>query len=551
MTADGVSPARLLHLAMAALVATAALGVWPAAERVSAVAHAQAVALGGVAYVGCWAIARQRAWRAAALGVVLLVSTLCAAYFILQYRHLAEPEAKVAMLDAVGRALSRPFPRLGSWTPFANSLATLLEGTVAVAVGLVLARGAAATRAWAAVAAAVLLTACVVSASRGSWLAVAASLALFAAPARLLRLLPLAAALAGVVVLAVLASAVGGGTPWWMRVAGLAGRPDRLDVYLQALTLVRDLPFTGLGAGDQFSAAVSKYVLLIQVPFITYAHNLTLQLWLAWGLAGLGAWWALAAATVVAAAAGESAGLGRRFRGVWAGLVAIHLHGLSDARQFVDLWTWAPFFVLAGLLAGYVSRSECRLSRRVAWAPLAVAAATALAVVVGRGDPLAAWQANLGALAQGRADHRVASGSNGAGERAAAAARFERALVFDPDDGPALRRLGMLALDAGQHADATRWLARAWAVEPSHAPTRKAYGLAAVWNGDTALAAQLLAPVPGMADELTTYSRWRHQRGEIPLAVAAARASLAIAPDQPEVAGWLAQLAREAVPPVR
>jgi hypothetical protein len=72
-----------------------------------------------------------------------------------------------------------------------------------------------------------------------------------------------------------------------------------------------------------------------------------------------------------------------------------------------------------------------------------------------------------------------------------------------------------------------------------------------VWSGDTALAAQLLAPVPGMADELSTYSRWRHQRGEIPLAVAAARASLAIAPDQPEVTGWLAQLAREAVPPSR
>jgi hypothetical protein len=138
-------------------------------------------------------------------------------------------------------------------------------------------------------------------------------------------------------------------------------------------------------------------VLLIQVRFITYAHNLTLQVWLAWGLAGLCAWWALAAASLVAADAGERAGLGRRFRGVWAGLLAIHLHGLSDARQFVDLWTWAPFFVLTGVLAGYVSRSECRLSRRTAWSPPAVAVAVALAVIVGRGHPLAAWQANLGA----------------------------------------------------------------------------------------------------------------------------------------------------------
>jgi hypothetical protein len=109
----------------------------------------------------------------------------------------------------------------------------------------------------------------------------------------------------------------------------------------------------------------------------------------------------------------------------------------------------------------------------------------------------------------------------------------------------------MLALDAGRHADASRWLARAWTAEPGHAPTRKAYGLAAVWSGDTALAAQLLAPVPGMADELSTFSRWRHQRGEIPLAVAAARTSLAIAPDQPEVASWLATLERETVLPSR
>jgi hypothetical protein len=123
--------------------------------------------------------------------------------------------------------------------------------------------------------------------------------------------------------------------------------------------------------------------------------------------------------------------------------------------------------------------------------------------------------------------------------------------VFDPDDGPALRRLGMLALDAGRHTDADRWLARAWAVEPGHVPTRKAYGLAAVWSGDTALSAQLLAPVPGMADELSTYSRWRHQRGEIPLAVAAARTSLAIAPDQPEVAAWLSSLERQTAAPTR
>lgn len=544
----GVSAAWPLHIAMAAVVATAAIAVWPAAEQPSAIAHAQAVALGGIAYVLSWAVARRRAWRGVAVGVTVALAALCAGYYVLQYQHVAPADAKIAILDGIGRAMSRPVPRLGTWAPFGNSLATLLEGTVAVAIGLALARGSAATRVWSTVASVVLLAACALTASRGSWLAVAVSLSLFAVPVRLARRLPLVALAAGVVLLAVVATAAGAGTPWWIRWAGLAGRPDRLDVYVQALSLVRDVPFTGLGAGDQFSAAVSKYVLLIQVPFITYAHNLTLQLWLAHGLAGLCAWWALAAASVLAVATGERAGLGRRFRGVWAGLAAIHLHGISDARQFVDPWTWAPFFVLTGLLAGCVSRSECRMPGRAAWSPLAVAAAIALAVVVGRGAPLAAWQANHGALAQARADHAFDHGGDGAADRAVAAARFERALVFDPDDGPALRRLGMLALDESRHADALRWLARAWAGEPGHLPTRKAYGLAAVWAGDPALAAQLLAPIPGIADELSTYSRWRHQRGELALALSAARTSLTIAADQPEVASWLAQLERQAQP---
>ena len=59
-----------------------------------------------------------------------------------------------------------------------------------------------------------------------------------------------------------------------------------------------------------------RYVLLIQVPFITYAHNLTLQLWLAYGLFGLAAWYGLAAATAVA---GGRRGAGRAWAAAFAG----------------------------------------------------------------------------------------------------------------------------------------------------------------------------------------------------------------------------------------
>lgn len=542
---EGMSPAWALHAAMAAVVLSAALAVLPAADRESAAEHAWTLALGGAAYGAACAAGRFSAARTVVITALVGAAAAVSLYYVAQYRYLAPLEAKVSAVDALGRALSGSLRRVGSWAPFANSLGTLLEGMVAVAAGLALARGPALLRAVAAAAAVLILLACTLTASRGTWMAVAVSLALVAAHRHLLRWnLALAGAVLAVL-LAVVASAVDAGTPWWIRWAGAAGRPDRVEVYAHAVSLLRDVPFTGLGGGEQFAAAVSKYVLLIQVPFITYAHSLLLQVWLAYGVLGLAAWCALGGAVIVAAVAGERARLGRRFRGLWAGVLAVHVHGLSDARQFVDGWTWAPFFLLTGVVAGYVSRPECRLPRGAVLAPLGVAAAVVAAVLVGRGDPLAAWATNRGALAQARADAAAPSGVEARAQRAAADAFFAQALMLNPDEGPALRRRGQLALDEGRHADAVRLLARAWAVEPDHPATRKAYGLAAVWAGDTALAARVLAPVPGIADELTTWSRWRHERGERALAVAAARASLAVAPDQPQVAAWLDGLEAE------
>ena len=543
----GVSPAIGVHVAMAAFVASAMAGVWPAADGASAAAQAQVIQMGGAAYLAAWVLARRRSWRQAVLVAIAAAGAVFGLWVILQYRYLAPPEVKLAALDAIGRAVSAPFPQLVRWAPFANSTATLLEALVAVAAGLALGHGSPVRRVSSGAAAIVMAAACFLTASRGAWMAVAASLAALAGYQLVARWRLAIALTAAAAVLGVVAGTVAGGTPWWMSWAALAGRPDRLDVYGYAAALLRDMPVTGLGGGDQFAAAVSKHVLLIQVPFITYAHNLTLQLWLAFGLAGLAAWAALAAATAVAVGAGEAAGLGRRFRGVWAGLLAVHVHGLSDARQFIDPWTWAPFFVLTGVLAAAVGKPECRVRAATAWSPLAIALGVVLAAGLGRGAPAAAWQVNAGAVAQGKSDRAVGRDDDTrSGERARAVAHFERALQAQPDDGPALRRLGLLALDEDRHVEALRLLARAWAAEPGHLPTRKGYGLAAVWAGDIELAADVLAPVNGIGDELITWSRYRRDRGELPAAVAAARTALAIEPEQRDVAAWLAQLEREA-----
>lgn len=546
--AGGPAAAIVLHAAVAAFVATGLVGLWVAPDRAAAAASLRMFALGGVVHAVIWLGGRRSPWhRVMPLGAVA-VGTLAAAYFLTQYRHLVT-DAKVSLAHALGRAISAFTPALGWWSPQTNTVGTLLDGLLCLACGMALGRGPAAVRAGAGGAAAVMALGLVVSASRGSWLAVLAALAVAAAVAAPGRKIPPAVA-GGVVtvgVLAVVASAVAPGVPWWMRLAAQVDRPDRLEVYQHALTLVRDTPFTGLGAGDAFARALSSYALLIQVPYLTYAHNLALDLWLEHGLPGLAAWWALAAALAAAAVAGERAGLGWRFRGTWAGLLAIYLHGLTDARPSVDGWLWLPCFALTGLLAAQLSRYGVRVPRAWALAPPLVALAVAGAAIAGRGSAGAAWHANLGAVAQARAEWFAGRGDPRAPHaEGEARAQFARALELDPGDGPALRRLGLLDLASGHDDEAVRHLAGAWRDDAGNFTTRKAYGLAAVWTGDLDLAARLLTPVPGMPEELNTWSTWRASRGERALAIAAARVSLRLAPGQPATVDWLRRLEADA-----
>ena len=541
-TAGGIAVGPGIHVAMAAFLASTTVGLWAAPERGSALVTAQTIAAGVAAYAGIAWAGRRRAGVVTAVQMLLVVgTTLAALYFLTQYRHLAF-DAKLPAIHALALRISARFPQWDIWTPFPNSVATLLEGAFGAALGLALSRrGSLGTRGVAVVAAIVLGVVLAAAASRGSLLAVVGATAVglwasFRLPVPALRLGVAAVIALG---LAVLGAAMWSSTPWWMSVAALAGRPDRLDVYRDALTLLRDVPFTGIGAGDQFAASLSKYALLIQVPYLTYAHNLVLEIWLELGLPGLAAWWALAAATAVAAVAGERAGLGWRFRGVWLGLLAVHLHGLSDARQSVDLWTWLPFFVLTGLLAASVARHDVRATRGMILAPLAVALLVTVVVVGSRGPVVAAWHANLGATAQARGDFGDDPSVAPPGE---AERQFALALAANAADVPALRRLGLLELDLERHAEARAHLAAAFAADGSNVSVRKAYGLAAMWTGDIELAARLLAGLPAISDELTAWSNWRRSRAELPLAANAAKVSLAIDPSQTALATWLAGL---------
>jgi tetratricopeptide (TPR) repeat protein len=92
--------------------------------------------------------------------------------------------------------------------------------------------------------------------------------------------------------------------------------------------------------------------------------------------------------------------------------------------------------------------------------------------------------ANLGAVGQSRAELSVYAWPEWpiqdevrrAVDLNGPVAQFERALVFDPDNATANRRLGMIDLALGRYQDALRHLAAAYAAEPESVTTRQLLG---------------------------------------------------------------------------
>ena len=181
---------------------------------------------------------------------------------------------------------------------------------------------------------------------------------------------------------------------------------------------------------------LSRYVLLIQVPFLTYSHNAVSP-----DLAGtrpsrdagarLAVDGVLRVADRASAAPAPDARPGRRRLG----LLATFLHGIVDARQYVDLWTGLPLFVLLGLHAALVAPGETaplkRLSR--SWSAAAV-----LDVAGGRWRLRRGRSARRGRRISGPCGRRSRTGGHGRKSGCAGGPRGSRIAL----PGGALRRAG-------------------------------------------------------------------------------------------------------------
>jgi len=285
------------------------------------------------------------------------------------------PEDKVAILSTILESLGRFLPSLTLWQPFPNSAAMFLEGLFFLGIGWMLNERSRGWKITAGVATGWIGLALLASQSRGAWVAIAlAGVVWLAWNFRVARW----GLLGGIALLALFLGLILIRHDWHFlqqvpvlneTLVPLFMRPDRMEVYRGSISLLQDAPFTGIGLGGQLAMVYSRFVLLIQVPFLTYSHHLFLETWLETGMPGIGAFlWMIAAVvwTVFPTLKGRKDWL---LEGAFMGWFAFLIHGLTDARPYVDAWCWLPFFLLTGLIVGREKTLE-PVPRSRAWIPL-------------------------------------------------------------------------------------------------------------------------------------------------------------------------------------
>ncbi|MFZ5917161.1 MAG: O-antigen ligase family protein [Chloroflexota bacterium] len=475
-------------------------------------------------------------------GAALLAGLIVAVYYLGQYRFIPHAE-KSGLASTLGHITSGFWPRLGTWQPFSNSVATLLEGLIPLGVGLALAGSSRTWRALGATAASLMALAVVVTASRGAWLALLAAATLWLAARRKVTFVALGLVILGLVALAGYLTLKEGATlasaplvgPVWL---DLFARPDRLQVYQGSLRLIQDFALSGIGLGDVFGQLYSQYVLLIRHVYLTYSHNLYLAVWLRHGIlgaAGLG-WLIVSLAwSVIREKQRAAAPL---FEAAWVGAAAVLIHGLFDARPYVDLWSGWPLFLTLGLTVstGTVAKIEATTgpsNPRWLWATLG---ALVLGLALTWRPLTGAVCTNLGAVQQAQAELAPNLAPEARASRLQAAVNsYQLALKFDPDNRTAHLRLGNLAVAGGRYAEGAAHLEVVWQATPADATARKALGLAYAWAGRIEPASALLRNSQDIVAELNTWGWWHSQEGRYDVAAHAYRTSLALEPEQPQI----------------
>ena len=532
---------------------SAILGVAPAYDSsLSTPALVSILASVGL-YFGITFLVRSQAAVRAAGTAGLLATTVFAVYFILQFDFFGYDKGGV--VARIGQ-ITTLLPNLGGFTPQPNAAATFLEVGAPLGIALTLSSRSRVSR--------ISLTACTMmvayaiflTASRGAWLGLGLTAGLAFAlttiarvprrTAKTLVVLGVAAAILGSMVVIVL-----GPDRLPFLSSTFSRATDRGRLFLNSLYLAGDYAFTGAGLGDTFAMVYSRFSLLIQVPFLTYAHNLPLSVWLNQGLLGLVALLAIELLFYVFVfRVHRSTRPPALFHGAWLGVTAALLHGLTDAPQYADsrwvmpmLFAWIGLAAASGQLSLRESAPDVLLAeagtpaRRVS---LAVGAVALIAIIAFNRPLLAAWHTNLGAIAETRAElaPRLTATQRAEGYDAANA-EYAAALAIEPAASHAARRAGNLAVKLDRFDEAVPLLESAYAAERSNPAAIKGLGLAYVWLGRSQDAADVLNRLDdpaAMSSELITWGAFRTEQGRPLLAAYAYETAQVMLPAEASVA---------------
>jgi tetratricopeptide (TPR) repeat protein len=202
-------------------------------------------------------------------------------------------------------------------------------------------------------------------------------------------------------------------------------------------------------------------------------------------------------------------------------LATILIHGTIDDVLYSS---GGALLLFTPLAFAAVRPSERRASARqwLAWGlPVAVLLVVVLALLW-RGPLLSLVFSNRGAVQQSQTELGVYSWPEWPIQDAVrrevdlgpAVASYERALVLNPHNATANRRLGMIELSLGEYKDAVDHLKAAYASEPWSETTRQLYGEALITAGQVAEGQALWSRVAGDQGQLQARIFWYEYIGD-------------------------------------
>jgi len=323
---------------------------------------------------------------------------------------------------------------------------------------------------------------------------------------------------------------------------GLILAPDQMSrlgvllpsYYAQRFALWRDTPaviqdylYTGSGLAAS-PMVMSSYLFLVHVPYVYHVHNLFLQVGIEQGMIGMiglagmfvAAFWSM---TITLRRA--HAYLALCAASVLAALFTLFVSGLFESDVYAGNWIVCMFlpFGFAWLIAQHDTSVRARQrgeSNRLRVRDVVVGMLPVVAVlaVIAWPGADAQWLANRAALEQTRIElARFRFPLNKIQDEVrrnpeinldAAIQLYEAALVRNPNNVTALRRLGQINLSRGDYAAAEQKLQTAYQLAPQQRAVRQMLGEAYAVRGDLDLATELWRTVDNSADQLPARLWW-------------------------------------------